>query len=75
MKTSENSADFASRRLEVKQQDNIKKLFQGPEFLWTDETLWSDVDINMETDRDDPELKNQGRVFFRQNRKIILFLS
>ena len=74
VKTSENPAFFGSRGLEVKQQDKVKKWFQGPEVLWTDKTLQSDADIDMETDRDDPELKNQGRVFW-QNRKIILFLS
>ena len=63
LKTSENPADFAWKGLEVKQQDKVKKLFQGPEFLWTDKTFWSDGNIDLETDRDDPELKNQGKVF------------
>ena len=67
MKQSENPADFASRGLEVKQQDKVKKWIQGPEFLWIDETLWSDADIDKETDRDDPELKNQGRVFLTKH--------
>ena len=36
VKTSENSSDFASRKLKVKQQDKAKKWFEGPEFLWAD---------------------------------------
>ena len=67
MKTSENPADFAWRGLEVKQQDNVKKWFQGPEFLWTDKTLWSDGNIDLETGRDDPELKNQERMFLAKH--------
>ena len=63
VKTSENPADFALRGLEVKQQDKVKKWFQGPEFLWTDKTIWSDANIDMEADNDDPELKKPGRVF------------
>ena len=58
VKTSENPANFAWRGLEVKQQGKVKKCFQGPEFLWTDKTLCSDGNIDLETDRDDPELKN-----------------
>ena len=48
--------------MEVK-EDKFKKWFQGPEFLWTDKTLWSDANIDMEADRDDSELKNDRRVF------------
>ena len=72
MKALENPAHFASRRLEVKQQNKVKKWFQGPEFLWTDETLWSGADIDIETDIDDLELKNQGRVFSTKQKDHIV---
>ena len=72
VKTSENSSDFESRKLKVKQQDKAKKWFQGPEFLWTDKTLRSGVDIDIETDMDNPELKNQGRIFLTKQEDDIV---
>ena len=75
MKTSENPADFASRGLEIKHQDYIGKWFYKSEFLWTNKTLWSDADIDVETDRDDPELKNQGRIVRRIMALVILFIE
>ena len=52
-----NPADFASRVLDVKQQDKVKKLVQGPELLWTDEILWSPEQVQTEMHIDDSELK------------------
>lgn len=57
MWTLKNPADFASRVLDVKQQDKVKKLVQGPELLWTDEILWSPEQVQTEMHIDDSELK------------------
>ena len=61
--TADNPADLASRGVDVKQTDKMMKWFQGPQFLWTDEKLWSPADININVEDDDPEIKNQAGVF------------
>ena len=46
----------------------MKKWFQGLQFLWTDKTLWSDAKIDMQTDTEDPEFKNQEKMFLTKQK-------
>ena len=44
--TKENPADDCSRGLEMKQNKNVKRWFQGPEFLWKTEMPWDEEKLH-----------------------------
>ena len=55
--TKENPADDCFRGLEMKQNKNLKKQCQGPEFLWGPQTAWCEERLQHDIAEDDVEMK------------------
>ena len=60
--TKENHADDCSRGLEMKHNKNVKRWFQGPEFLWRPQTAWCEERLRHSIAEDDVEVKMTKRV-------------
>ena len=60
--TKENPADDCSRGLEMKHNKNVKRWFQGPEFLWGPQTAWREERLQYDITEDDVEVKMTMRV-------------
>ena len=60
MSTHDNPADNVSRGLDSEHLSKIKRLFNGPAFLWSSEMTWlCDEQSIKSVNKDDPELKNK----------------
>ena len=63
VETTNNPADDASRGLESKHQEKIKRWFEGPSFLWKKEHIWlKKCSIFEQIPDDDPEIKKVHKV-------------
>ena len=63
VETGNNPADDASRGLESKDRDRIKRWFEGPSFLWQSTPCWSKiVQKAHHLSEEDPELKKITKV-------------
>ena len=60
--TKENPADDCSRGLEMKHNKNVKRWFQGPEFLSRPPTAWCEERLQYDIAEDDVEVKMTMRV-------------
>ena len=55
----QNPVDYASRGTDVCDDDNVKRWYLGPQFLWEPETTWDDNKIIPQVNEKDPELKKE----------------
>ena len=55
----QNPADYASRGIDVFNDDNVKRWYLGPQFLWEQETTWDYNKIIPPVNEKDPELKKE----------------
>ena len=63
VETTSNPADDASRGLESKHQEKIKRWFEGPSFLWKKEHIWlKKCSIFEQIPDDDPKIKKVHKV-------------
>ena len=63
VETTNNPADDASRGLELRHQEKIKRWFKGPSFLWRKEHTWlKKCSIFEQIPDDDPEIKKVHKV-------------
>ena len=60
--TKENPVDDCSQGLEMKHNKNVKRWFQGPEFLWRPQTAWCEERLLYDIAEDDVEVKMTMRV-------------
>ena len=60
----DNPADDASRGLETRQSERVKRWFNGPDFLWQPSELWNSKaeDLMIVPDDSDPEVKQEVKV-------------
>ena len=63
VETSNNAAGDASRGLESRHEEKIKRWFEGPSFLWTKGHTWiNKYSILKQVPDDDPKIKKVHKV-------------
>ena len=70
--TKENTADNCSRGLNMKQNNNVKRWFHGPAFLWKPEILWHNKGGQYSINEDDAEVKMTINVNATQIKNYVL---
>ena len=55
----QNPKDYASRGIDVCNDDKVKRWYLGQQFLWEPETTWDDTKIIPLVNEKDPELKKE----------------
>ena len=70
--TKENPADNCSRGLNMKQNNNVKKWFHGPAFLWKPEITWHNEGGQYSINEDDAEVKMTINVNATQIKNYVL---
>ena len=55
----QNLADYASGGIDVCNDDEVKRWYLGPQFLWEPEATWDDNKIIPPVNKKDPELKKE----------------
>lgn len=60
--TADNPADYASRGIDMNQKEKVKKWFNGPSYLWKNESEWPFHENKTELNPDDPEVKKNIEV-------------
>ena len=59
----QNPADYASRGIDVCNDDKVKRWNLGPQFLWEAEATWDEYKIIPPVNERDPELKEEFVVY------------
>ena len=70
--SAENPSDYAQRDLDIFQKEKVHKWFQGPQFLWDNESTWCMHNTDLEVNNEDSEVKKQVTINMTQYNEDLL---
>ena len=73
--TANNPADYASRGLDISQNKKDEKLFQGPLFLWNNESTSCMHNKDLDVNNDDLEVTEEKVNMVKCNKRLVVKIT